>query len=150
MKELNSLLYVSRAAEGLTNEEVEALANRANEKNKELGISGYLYFSGQRFIQYIEGDDQAIFDLMDDIREDERHTVLREVVIKNIDKRLFPDWHMRRLTTHDFLDTNMEESIEHSITELSNTDSLADVAQKIMVSNLRMISSHRSMMKHFG
>jgi hypothetical protein len=88
------IVYMSRAAEILTDLEVQDLADRAGETNKALGITGFLLFDGQRFMQAIEGEKAAVRTLMDRIRQDPRHDRIAIVADGPAVRRKFGDWSM--------------------------------------------------------
>ena len=93
---MKAILYLSAASRDITNEELKDIQSRAAKKNKALGISGYLYFDGTKFLQYIEGEEEKLLPLVKIIREDPRHTFLCETV-ENIETARFPDWAMKNI-----------------------------------------------------
>ena len=93
---MKAILYLSAASRDITNEELKDIQSKAAKKNKALGISGYLYFDGKKFLQYIEGEEEKLLPLVKIIREDPRHTFLSETV-ENIEEARFPDWAMKNI-----------------------------------------------------
>ncbi|MDJ0918561.1 MAG: BLUF domain-containing protein [Woeseiaceae bacterium] len=87
---------------------LESLAAEAAALNFDRGITGYLYFEKDRFVQYVEGDDDIIDELMETIRRDKRHRVLHTVVEHDLKERRFPSWHMRQLHRKELLDVKLE------------------------------------------
>lgn len=91
------LAYSSRALSGFDDEALLELADNAAVKNEELGITGYLYFRGNLFMQYLEGEQSAVEELMAKIATDPRHEVLSSIALPSCSDRVFPHWYMRFL-----------------------------------------------------
>ncbi len=90
-----SLVYGSSANRFITHEDLESLVTKAQLKNERAGITGYLYHKKLHFFQYLEGERNAVLELMDAISADERHTVLRTIHLGHRDQRMFSNWSMR-------------------------------------------------------
>lgn len=92
--DLVTLTYTSRARADLTAEEIERIHASAMTLNALDGITGFLIYNGEHFLQTVEGSEDAIDDLMARIRADPRHSdiVVREVA--RTDAPGFPDWSM--------------------------------------------------------
>ncbi|MFT6390491.1 MAG: hypothetical protein ACJAUP_003893 [Cellvibrionaceae bacterium] len=68
---------------------------RASKKsNPELGITGLLFYHGNRFVQVIEGEKGALEGLMLILENDTRHRNIDRIVDVEIDKKRFSDWSM--------------------------------------------------------
>jgi hypothetical protein len=91
---LRSLIYTSVASAGLSDEAVVDIHNSARAFNGLDGISGLLVFNGERFLQIIEGSEDAIEDLLRRLRADPRHTEVTVVEDRPIEKRSFSGWQM--------------------------------------------------------
>lgn len=65
-------------------------------KNAKLGITGILVYWARtdQFMQILEGEKKAIFDLLDTIRKDERHTGLKLIYDGEVSERCFTNWSM--------------------------------------------------------
>jgi hypothetical protein len=88
------LLYASRAAEALTPDIVDGILASSRKGNPALGITGLLCYSGDTFIQVIEGGRDTVSQLYSRIIKDERH---RDVVLlkyEEITERRFAGWTM--------------------------------------------------------
>jgi hypothetical protein len=66
----------------------------ARRKNAEHGISGFLLRSDTLFLQYIEGPDRDLMQLMDNIRHDPRHSDIVAYPVEHAQGRRFPRWSM--------------------------------------------------------
>lgn len=88
------LLYASRAAEALTPEAVDNILAASRKGNPALGITGLLCYSGDIFMQVLEGGRDAVSQLYNTISQDPRH---RDVVLldyEEITERRFAGWTM--------------------------------------------------------
>jgi hypothetical protein len=88
------VLYVSEALVGPDSPEETDIFLSAVLKNARLGITGHLHREGPWFVQYLEGQDEAVDDLMGVIRADTRHRGLEVRGSHRIHKRRFADWSM--------------------------------------------------------
>lgn len=92
---MKRVTYVSRFTESLGRDALDDLARAAAEKNRRLGITGFLMTSGGLFYQLLEGPPEAVDELLDTISADPRHTDLLILSSsENVSDRLFPDWAM--------------------------------------------------------
>lgn len=89
--------YCSLTEKNFSDEELIELADHAAGKNEKLDISGYLYYRDYVFLQYLEGEKEAVKTLMKKIEADPRHTFITSVVIPKLTTRQFPHWYMRFL-----------------------------------------------------
>ena len=88
------LIYVSHAADGLKSSDLYDILNKAHEVNANLGISGLLLYKNKRFMQLIEGQEDAVRGLYQKILQDPRH---RDLIVLQEDtepERQFPGWSM--------------------------------------------------------
>ena len=111
---MHALLYRSRARPGLLASDLNAIIETAEDRNHQLGVTGLLLY-GQlpavpgapgEFVQWIEGDEEAVEGLYGDIAHDHRHfdpEVLARGPIAELTAnsgivttvgRLFPAWSM--------------------------------------------------------
>ncbi|MES3032638.1 MAG: BLUF domain-containing protein [Gemmatimonadota bacterium] len=89
------LTYASVARPGLDYEELTSLLRRAAVRNDELGITGILCFSGNAFLQSLEGRRSDVNRLFLRIAQDTRHTNVELLSCTEIDARDFSDWSMK-------------------------------------------------------
>ncbi len=88
------LLYASRAAAPLTTAMVDSIMEQSRENNPRHGITGLLCFSGDIFIQVLEGGRDAVCELFNTIVRDERHLNVRILIYQEIAERRFGGWTM--------------------------------------------------------
>ena len=93
---MKAILYLSTLTEDLSRDELKEIQTKSAIKNKALGVSGYLYFDGAKFLQYIEGEEDTLMPLVKLIREDPRHTFLVETE-EDIEVARFPEWSMKNI-----------------------------------------------------
>ena len=91
---LKSLTYTSLAGLDLEAADLEAIHRTARELNALEGITGLLIFNGTHFLQIIEGDPEAIDDLVERLRRDPRHSSVEIRDEHEVEERSFPDWSM--------------------------------------------------------
>lgn len=115
---LTSLLYVSqsRIPEQGVEDSVDQIIAAAEVRNRSLGITGAVLFTGQHFAQVIEGDRAAIDALWGDIRGDIRHERLVVVERKSMAKRRFADWSMAFFGPSYFV-TRQVKNLSHERSE---------------------------------
>jgi hypothetical protein len=88
------LMYASRAARTFGAEELNAVLRQSTSNNPRQGVTGVLCFSGEIFLQVLEGGRSQVSALYNRIVQDPRH---RDVVLLNyeeIDERSFAGWAM--------------------------------------------------------
>lgn len=88
------LLYASRAAQALTPDLIDAILIQSRVHNPELGITGILCYSGDIFMQVLEGGRDAVCDLYNTIVRDDRHRNVRLLSYEEIRERRFASWTM--------------------------------------------------------
>lgn len=90
------LLYVSRSLlpEGTADEAVTSIIEVSQVRNTREKITGALLFSGDHFVQVLEGEMAAVLRLMGDISADPRHTDIEIAEQGSVPTRLFAAWSM--------------------------------------------------------
>ena len=94
---LKALTYTSRARLDLTSQDLSDIHQTARHLNALDGITGLLLFDGSRFLQIIEGGEEAIDSLVDRLRNDHRHSAFEIRDTRLVERRSFPDWSMELL-----------------------------------------------------
>jgi hypothetical protein len=88
------LLYISTATSKILRIDVESILFTARRMNSKNGITGLLISSPLRFMQVLEGDEEAVTETYARICNDPRHrahVILRE---SYVEERQFGDWQM--------------------------------------------------------
>ena len=87
-------VYASRAATALTSATVEDILERSRVNNPANGITGILCYSGDVFIQVLEGGRDEVCELYNSIARDARHSNVRLLMFEEIRERKFCNWTM--------------------------------------------------------
>jgi hypothetical protein len=89
------LVYASRPQTPFDGLRLAALMYRARDHNAQAGISGVLLYSGEMFVQCLEGDREAVEALMRKIEADPRHGDIVRLYACEVDcERHFRNWSM--------------------------------------------------------
>lgn len=93
---IDRLVYRSRAAALPPEIALDRIFRVSAPKNAGLEITGALGFSGQNYIQLLEGPPKAIDALVRSLTLDARHAQLRILLRASSERRLVPAWSMAR------------------------------------------------------
>ena len=88
------LMYASRAAEPVRAETLSAILKKSTQNNPDAGVTGVLCFSGQVFLQVLEGGRSQVSRLYNRITQDPRHTDVVLLTYDEIEERSFAGWSM--------------------------------------------------------
>lgn len=88
------LLYASRAAAPLSAAILDSILEQSRAHNPKSGITGVLCFSGDLFIQVLEGGRDEVCELYNAIVRDERHKHVCILSYEEIGERRFGGWTM--------------------------------------------------------
>ena len=113
---MKTVLYISEALHTFTAQELKELSFSSTLKNKSKEISGYLYYKDKHFLQYVEGDEQYINELINTIKTDPRHRFIMAIEENSLDDRRFPDWGMKSIAEVMFNNSVVETTIIKTLT----------------------------------
>ena len=88
------LLYASRTAQPMTPEMVDGILNHSRKHNPERGITGVLAYTGDVFIQVLEGGRGPVNNLYNKIAQDPRHDQVTILSYEEMQERKFSGWTM--------------------------------------------------------
>ena len=88
------LLYASRAAATVDQDELVAILRKSKANNPALGVTGVLCSSQGIFLQVLEGGRDAVNVLYNRIAKDPRHTEVTLLCYEEIGERRFAGWSM--------------------------------------------------------
>lgn len=88
------LMYASRATEPVRPETLNAILKKSTHDNPGIGVTGVLCFSGDIFLQVLEGGRSQVSKLYNRIAQDPRHTDVVLLSYEEIDERSFAGWAM--------------------------------------------------------
>lgn len=88
------LMYASRAAPAVNQEQLIAILRKSKAHNPMLGVTGVLCFSEGIFLQVLEGGRSAVNRLYNRIASDPCHTDVELLSYEEIGERRFAGWSM--------------------------------------------------------
>ena len=88
------LMYASRAIEPVRPETLNAILKKSTQNNPLCGVTGVLCFSGDIFLQVLEGGRLPVSKLYNRIAQDPRHTDVALLSYEEIEERSFAGWSM--------------------------------------------------------
>jgi len=88
------LMYASRATETVRPEVLSAILKKSTQNNPALGVTGVLCFSGNIFLQVLEGGRSQVSKLYNRIAADPRHGEVVLLSYEDIAERGFAGWSM--------------------------------------------------------
>ncbi|WP_101758151.1 BLUF domain-containing protein [Oceanicoccus sp. KOV_DT_Chl] len=94
MEKLIHIIYVSASKEIFGEYELIRLLESIRTRNKKHNITGMLLYNDGNIMQLIEGAEADVSQLFENIKSDERHTGIIEMVRDEISERTFTEWSM--------------------------------------------------------
>ena len=88
------LMYASRAASAITQDELSLILKKSKANNATVGVTGVLCYSTGIFLQVLEGGRMAVSKLYNDIANDVRHHDVILLGYEEIGERSFVGWSM--------------------------------------------------------
>lgn len=107
-----TIAYLSNLSRQLSKEELFALATNASENNRKKDICGILLYSGNKFLQVLQGEEEAVKTLFEKIAKDSRHRNVTVIIESHSMAKEFGNWSMA------FKELTVDERALHP--ELSN------------------------------
>ena len=120
---ISTLIYTSRAATPVTMKSLKHLAEVSARKNSLVGITGLLLFGSGNYFQVLEGNQTGIRIVYERIRLDKRHTSCEVLFEQQVERRMFPEWHMGQLNL-DNADMGEKSDWEIVSTTLARSNSI--------------------------
>ncbi|MGY3262090.1 BLUF domain-containing protein [Frigoribacterium sp. 2355] len=141
-----STVYVSRSSYPFTDDDLANLLMTSRSNNARLGITGMLLHREGRFIQVLEGPEEAVRERLAVIARDPRHTAVHTIVDELVEDRLFPAWTMGYRAVTDDLATVLPgyaDVFDSGSGTGTGTASVAGAGVRDDFSNLSPSSSHK-------
>ena len=91
---MQRLLYISTARDGFDETELDGILRISRRNNAAVGVTGLLVVGGRRFLQVLEGPDDAVATVFERISRDPRHFAVVRLSRKPIETRAFGEWAM--------------------------------------------------------
>lgn len=89
-----SIVYSSAASHRFSRDDLASLLEQSRRSNESEDLTGLLVYRDGRFLQLLEGPDEAVRERMRIIEADDRHGAIRVLLEDEIEQRQFPDWTM--------------------------------------------------------
>ena len=90
------LMYASRAANSVNQNELVSILKKSKANNAEVGVTGVLCFSSGIFLQVLEGGRLQVSALYNKIAADPRHHDVVLLSYEEVEERRFAGWSMGR------------------------------------------------------
>ena len=87
--------------------EMDKIREIATIRNEQFGITGFLFYFDQRFVQILEGEFESVSTIYSNIRREQRHDNVRIIWFSETDHRDFEQWSMNCSMT--FIEKNHAE-----------------------------------------
>jgi hypothetical protein len=111
---LRSILYFSNSTLVYSNGTgIDQLVHQSRTWNNSVGITGALVFTERNFVQFIEGPEGAIADLLEKIRADRRHTGMNVIQDATAQDRYFQRWSLAYSGPDSFIDNELAPLLQH-------------------------------------
>ena len=91
---VHQLVYTSSAILPFDDRQLQELLRKSRAANSNRWVTGVLLYSGGRFVQVLEGEEQDVVAVFEGIQRDLRHTTLEVLAYGLVPQRVFPDWAM--------------------------------------------------------
>jgi len=93
-EKLFSVSYTSYASHELTQQDLEQIIKGARARNAQLHVTGVLLYVRGCFMQYLEGAQRDLFEVLEFITTATQHQQIRMGELLPIHRRAYPDWTM--------------------------------------------------------
>lgn len=90
------IVYASTLSPFVSNDDVDSIVAKAQTRNAELDVTGFMAVEGPSVFQILEGPAPVVHKLFDQIRADTRHNGVVVLDKRDVDQRRFPSWTMAR------------------------------------------------------
>lgn len=91
---LHYILYGSQLTNLLTYEALRNLLDISQRNNCDAGLTGFLHIEGRVVLQFLEGPQQQLEQMIQRIRRDPRHTEFVVLEEGTLERRYFESWNM--------------------------------------------------------
>ena len=127
-------VYVSKALVSSSKEALERMCADFATSNARHGITGMMFFIGDHFVQILEGEHEAVWKLLTNIRQDPRNEQFRTLYHGRLVRRRFPRWNMRLMRLNDQAKLAPEElkRLKESLRFLMNGEPSRESAQRLL------------------
>jgi hypothetical protein len=128
------LLYISTVRKDFDHRLLEDILAKSRRANRANGLTGLLLFDGNRFLQYLEGDETVVRAVYGKIKNDPRHFAVVTLRESSGEKRQFSQWDMARFSK--ISPAEFDEQVERVSSFVENCDVLTAAELKGFVNKL--------------
>ena len=146
--------YISKATKAMSQDDLEEILRTSRENNARLGITGMLLYGNKTFVQILEGEEKAVNELVEKIKQDSRHADFQVLKKKTIDRREYADWSMdfKRVSGEDFQSVkgleNLVEMDFNSTFLASHASIVESLMEHFRMEQLRKIGQEELSLDH--
>lgn len=91
---LQKLIYASQAIKPVDTASLQAILDKARSRNSQDGVTGFLLYADESFLQILEGEEAVLTATFGRIANDRRHQTMRVLERTPITRRRFGEWTM--------------------------------------------------------
>ena len=135
-----STLYVSDELTPFDEKSLRELSTASAASNRRHGVTGCLGWKNGRFVQYLEGEEQAVRSIVKRIAADDRHRVVRVLELPSIESRLFGHWDVGFLRPRDISEIRVQDLIENIMRSMRGPAYSDPDVERMLVPMLRVMS----------
>jgi Sensors of blue-light using FAD len=106
---LYRLCYASTATQHFNSLQMGSILESSCRNNISMEITGVLFFSNHYFLQFLEGPRDNLILIYRKISQDQRHTNVELLELKQIESRYFEEWSMKYVSFPHVLDKILRE-----------------------------------------
>jgi len=119
---MHALIYLSNISQPIDKDDVIEIATKATAKNIHIGVTGFLSFRNNQFVQYLEGPSEAVLKLFKIIENDPMHEIIHTINLENQSERHFANWSMRLITSQDESRALPDDMLISTIKEIAKSN----------------------------
>lgn len=114
------LAYISSSPTPVDRALLDTILAVSRRNNARVGVTGLLVSGGRRFLQVLEGPEQAVLTTYARIQADDRHRALVMLSAKPIERRAFGDWSMAYRDNAAPTDDGLEEKVAALVEQIED------------------------------
>jgi hypothetical protein len=119
------LVYISSSREPVVESILQDILTVSRRNNARCDVTGLLVAGGRRFLQVLEGPDQAVLGTYARIQNDDRHRAFVLLSSRPIATRDFGSWNMAFRAGGEAKDGDLRDVVEELIEPLSDRNLIA-------------------------
>lgn len=144
---MKAIIYISEPKVAFNNDTLIRLNESSSEHNARMGISGFLCYHNNTFIQYFEGDAVVVDALMTKLELDERHTICFKLSQPQLEQRRFPDWHMKLIPSEFLEQTSIEAFLHKQLKMMDDTGLDSEHWCNLIWQGVELLAQHQAKAK---